>query len=58
MVFVQGYLILHKALLLIYIDQVTPQMFKFKKIKIPSLTPDAFGKKTNPVCNPKNIYVT
>ena len=31
---------------------------EIKKIKIPSLTPDAFGKKTNPVCNPKNIYVT
>ena len=55
MVFVQGYLILHRALLLIYIDQVTPQMLELKKIKIPSLTPDAFGKKTNPVCNPKNI---
>ena len=27
-------------------------------LTLPSLTPDVFGKKTNPAVNPKNIYVT
>ena len=29
-----------------------------RRFRLPSLIPDAFGKKTNPEVNPKNMYVT